>query len=192
MNLNDEIAGSELNFIMQETKFTQELSIIIKLDQIKSKKLSKKIRASEEQCRNLAERFDLIELENFRANIDILRSGSSVLVAGSFKAGVIQRCVITLGPVFNHLKGKFSCNYSEVATQNNCDIVDFDLASDDPPEPIIDGEIDVGIVLAEHFGLELDPFPRSPGASLDIMVHEVEAKFDNNNTNPFAVLKKLK
>jgi len=177
---------------MEETNFIQEFSILIKLDQIKSKKFNKKIAASKEQCLKLAKRFDLIELKRFRANLDLVRRGSSVLVDGIFDAEVVQQCVITLEPVLSKIEGNFSCNYSESAAKNDCNVVDFDLTTDDPPEPIVNGEIDVGIVLAEHFGLELDPFPRSPGVNFDLMEHETGAKSGNESANPFAILKKLK
>jgi len=61
-----------------------------------------------------------------------------------------------------------------------------DLEGDDPPDPLIGGKIDVGEVLAEELGLTLDPYPRLPGASLDM------AMSDEAAPGPFERLRKLR
>ncbi|MBG0810960.1 DUF177 domain-containing protein [Methylosinus sp. H3A] len=40
-------------------------------------------------------------------------------------------------------------------------IADLD---DDAPDPLVDGRIDLGAIVAEFFALALDPYPRKPGA----------------------------
>ena len=42
-----------------------------------------------------------------------------------------------------------------------------DLEEVDPPDPIIDGKIDLGALLVEFVALGLDPFPRKPGVVFD-------------------------
>ena len=71
--------------------------------------------------------------------------------------------------------------------------IDFDLMTEDPPELIVDGQFDAGIILTEQLGLELDPFPRSPGARFDNLRDINSAnRPDRYSNNPFAILKKLK
>jgi hypothetical protein len=62
--------------------------------------------------------------------------------------------------------------------------VELDLDAADPPDVFTHDTIDVAAYIIEHLALELDPFPRKPGATF-----EYEAPEDD--TSPFAALKKL-
>jgi uncharacterized metal-binding protein YceD (DUF177 family) len=55
----------------------------------------------------------------------------------------------------------------------------------DPPDLIEDGIIDLGGYVVEHLALELDPFPRKPGA-------EFTPPETDPEPSPFAVLARLK
>jgi hypothetical protein len=66
--------------------------------------------------------------------------------------------------------------------------IDLDLDSPEPPDPIINGQIDLGALVAEFLVLSLDPHPRKPDVSfVDILEHP---DCDLPNTSPFAILKK--
>jgi uncharacterized metal-binding protein YceD (DUF177 family) len=60
-----------------------------------------------------------------------------------------------------------------------------DPEADDPPDVLEDDVIDVAAYLVEHLALEIDPFPRKPGA-------EFEPPPEERPTSPFAVLQGLK
>jgi hypothetical protein len=60
---------------------------------------------------------------------------------------------------------------------------------DDPPDPISEGRIDLGALVAEFLALGLDPYPRKPGVEFD------EAPLgagDQIRESPFAKLAALK
>ena len=59
------------------------------------------------------------------------------------------------------------------------------LDAPDPPDVLASDEIDLVGYLVEHLALEIDPFPRKPGAEFDY-------KPDVAEESPFAVLKRLK
>lgn len=65
----------------------------------------------------------------------------------------------------------------------------------DPPEPIHDGQIELGELLSEYFVLSLDPFPRKPGVSFDPAALGSEGASsgdeDASGTSPFAALARL-
>jgi len=111
----------------------------------------------------------LIEVKSLKACLKFAFSSSQsrVHVEGNFVANIIQQCVVTLKPVPRDVQGIFSCKYSETPIIEDTETIDFDLMTEDPPEPIVDGQFDAGIILTEQLGLELDPFPRSPGARFD-------------------------
>jgi uncharacterized metal-binding protein YceD (DUF177 family) len=172
-----------------------ELSVLITISQIQNIFFKTDIKATKEQRIKLAKRFGLIELKFFNASLKatLLATEPIVLVEGSFEAKVIQQCVVTLDPVQGEVKGIFSCKYSGSPEIENTGPIDFDLMTEEPPELIIDGQFDVGIILTEQFGLELNSFPRSLGVSFDAPLNTISAnKFEKQGSNPFDVLKKLK
>ena len=71
------------------------------------------------------------------------------------------------------------------ATQTISDI-EVLLNEADPPEPIVDGAIDLGGITLEFLALALDPYPRKPGASFE------SSAGDTGIESPFAALAKLK
>jgi hypothetical protein len=56
----------------------------------------------------------------------------------------------------------------------------------DPPEPIVNGTIDLGRVATDALFLAVDPYPRLPGA-----VFEPEVVAPDPEDHPFAALKAL-
>ena len=60
---------------------------------------------------------------------------------------------------------------------------------------MIDGQFDVGDTLVQLLAVEINPFPRKPGVSLDSMP-EAKARLgsvkDSETGNPFAALAALK
>jgi hypothetical protein len=57
---------------------------------------------------------------------------------------------------------------------------------EDPPDPIVDGRIDLGALAAEFLALGLDPYPRKPGAAF------AGAEPEPERDSPFAALARLK
>jgi uncharacterized metal-binding protein YceD (DUF177 family) len=59
----------------------------------------------------------------------------------------------------------------------------------DPPEPIVDGKIDLGAVALEFLSLALDPYPKKPGVAFDDIIVD-----DGQEETPssFAALAHLK
>ena len=172
-----------------------ELSRLMSVDRIKGDYFELTIEANDDECLALAKRFDLIELKNFTANLVFTppRSKSPIHLKATFEASVVQRCVVTLEPVPSDLTGAFECDYAQEIEAEELEIIEFDAMTEDPPELIVNGEFDVGIMLTEQFGLELNPFPRAPGASFDEVRDATNGKLeDKDSHNPFAVLKNLK
>ncbi|MBT4940967.1 MAG: DUF177 domain-containing protein [Rhodospirillaceae bacterium] len=172
-----------------------ELSRVIKVDALKGDHFELEITANEEERLALATRFDLIDLKFLTASLVFTfpPTKSDIHVKANFKAAVIQRCGVTLEPVPADIEGEFWCDYSQEFSTEDVEIIEFDEQTEDPPEAIVDGEFDVGIMLTEQFGLELDPFPRAPEADFDAIRKATNGKLDDpDSNNPFAVLKKLK
>ncbi len=172
-----------------------EFSRLIRVEELSDESLEKDISPNETERKALADRFDLLSLDALSAHLELSGSGEKgdILLSASFSADVTQRCVVTLKPVKNHVEGHFSCHFTERFQESDEDILEIDVDAEDPPEPILNGEFDVGEIVIEHFGLELDPFPRQLGIDFEAIKKDIKAiNGQDDADNPFAVLKKLK
>ena len=71
---------------------------------------------------------------------------------------------------------------------------DADVApgEDDLPEFLEGDEVDIGEVVAEHLGLNLDPYPRRPGVLFSTADGAAGDDDDPVRSSPFAVLREMK
>lgn len=171
------------------------------------------IRADDGECAELARRFSLRAIERLRADVCIVPKGRDLFVlTGEISARVVQSCVVTGEPVPEEVHCSFSVSYSlDVEAYWENEVVsetDTGGTCEDPPEPIENGEIDMGESVAEQLILEITPYPRVHGASLvdiadgsSVGRHGKSAKHGGvdgggidraGRQNPFAVLEKLK
>lgn len=152
------------------------------------------IAASPEECAALAGRFGLESLERLEAGIRLVRRGTQVLAEADVVADAVQTCVVSLDPVPAHLRFRFTQLFDpDVRESGEFDEL-LDVEDDDPPEPLVNDTVDVGEMVAERFGLELDPYPRKPGATVDprYLAPEEAPQEDDAKPHPFAALKRLK
>ncbi len=120
----------------------------------------------------LAERFGLVALDSLIATItlDTTQPGRGVVrVRGELSAEVVQACVVTLEPLSARLHASFERLYGPQENGEETDAPEdsaTEIAPDaeEPLEPFVDGAIDIGEAVAEQVAIELDPFPRAPGA----------------------------
>lgn len=115
-----------------------------------------------------------------------------VRVTGSVRARVEQTCVVSLEPVENDLDEAISVVFAPASQiPVNPKPVQKEEGDDaeipDPPEPIVNGIIDLGQLAMEHLILGIDPYPRKSGASF-----VPPATPDDPDEHPFAALKALK
>lgn len=115
------------------------------------------------------------------------------MLDGTMMADVIQTCVITLDPVRERVEARFEQAFLPASDDKGGvpDVeVDFNLETEDPPDVLEGHTLDLLAVLGEHLALNLDPYPRLPGARVDPAYQdEGEA---GEKENPFAALKVLK
>jgi uncharacterized metal-binding protein YceD (DUF177 family) len=147
--------------------------------------------ASEDERRMLAARFGLAALERLEAACAIERVGEAVKAEIALSADVIQTCVVSLEPVSAHLVTTESVRFVPSARASEREI-DIDVEKDDPPEPIVDGAIELGEIIAEMLGLALDPYPRRAGAAFEGWSDRGGDEAESDRINPFSVLSQLK
>ena len=123
----------------------------------------------------LVRRFSLLALHSLTALVHLARVAGGVRLEAEYHCVGDQQCVVSLAPVPFTIAKQFRVDF---------DVEDADYRDDGPAaedstcrhsksecEPASDfmdvfcnGVIDVGECIVQHFGSELDPYPRVPGA----------------------------
>lgn len=171
---------------------TPEFSRPIRVDHIPAAGMRLDVEAKPEERAALAERFGLPSIDLLKAQVHLkpVAGGALVRVDGTLTAKVVQNCVVSLEPMPAKVKDEFSLTYGVGATEEPGDEIELSMEDDDPPEPIIDGVIDVGEAVAEHLSLALDPFPRKAGIAFEGGEEPTPAEV--KKPSPFAVLAQLR
>ena len=109
-------------------------------------------------------------------------------ITGRFEAVVEQLCGVTVEPFEQALCGQIALQVVPMGSPNappeTRGEAEHDADEPDPPDVLAGDVIDLAALVIEHLALEIDPFPRKPGAEFDYTPPTAEE-------SPFAVLKKL-
>ena len=137
----------------------------------------------------IAGELGLESLPSLTADVTVKAWLDGVELTGRFRAVVEQVCSITLDPFEQPLEGQIEVRAvpsgSPHAVAEEGGEMELDPDAPDPPDVLAGDEIDVAAYVVEHLALEVDPFPRKPGAAFEFTQSTQEE-------SPFAVLKKLK
>ena len=134
----------------------------------------------------------LREVLSASASLDVTpQSGGRIHVTGHVRARIGQTCVVTLDPIENEIDEPIDLVFAppEQIPQLS-DLVDDAAESDveipDPPEPIVNGVIDLGRLVTDAVFLAVDPYPRRPDAVFEPLIEAADPM-----DHPFAALKAL-
>jgi len=169
---------------------TPEFSRLIPVDRIpEAVGLDERIEADETERAALAQRFELPGITSFSADFHITpwRRGR-IHVQGTVTAELVQRCVITLDPFPVELV--FPVERFFIAEGAKHDHVE-ELEGDEP-DIVNGGAIDLGELAAEELALNVDPYPRKPGAEMAAEYVGVQPENEHpTGDSPFAALQKI-
>ena len=142
-----------------------------------------KIAAEARECLALAKRLDVPALHSLTAEMRATPwRGGGLKVAGSLKADLDRVSIINLEPFRQQVEFPILRYFMPVAVAATAEEAEID--------PIVEGHVDLGEVVAETLALELDPYPRRPGESFADATDEPRAA--PANPSPFAALTGLK
>jgi len=161
------------------------------VEQIPETGLQIELEANDGQRAALAAVGGLRDMSSATATFDLSHAGGGkVHVVGRVKARVGQTCVVTLDPIDTDIDESIDLLFApEADIPRMSDTVDDDADTGDipdPPEPIVNGVIDLGRVATDALFLGIDPYPRKPDA-----VFEAPAVATDPEDHPFAALKAL-
>jgi len=146
--------------------------------------------ADEGERAAIAQALGLVAVPRLDARLNVSRTaGDGLRVTGNVAATVTQTCVVTLDPVDNELDEAVDISFSpdaEIDADEADADVETDLEAPDPPDPLVNGRIDLAAIAVEFLQLGLDPYPRKPGA-------EFQPPGEGDQVeSPFSVLASLK
>jgi hypothetical protein len=168
-------------------------SVPVTVVQIPDTGLHRDIEADRAAREAMAEVAGLREILSARALLDVSpERGGRVHVTGHVRARIGQTCVVTLDPIENEIDEPIDLIFAPPEQiPDLSDLVDEAAESEteipDPPEPIINGVIDLGRLATDALFLAVDPYPRRPDAVFDPPVETADPM-----DHPFAALKALR
>ena len=167
-------------------------SVPVIVAQIPDTGLHREIEADPAALAAMAEVAGLREILSASASLDVTpERGGRVHVTGHVRARIGQTCVVTLDPIENEIDEPIDLIFAppeQIPVLS--DLVDEAAESDteipDPPEPIINGAIDLGRLATDALFLAVDPYPRKPDAVFEPLIAAADPM-----DHPFAALKAL-
>ena len=151
--------------------------------------LKRRLEADAATRSRIARSLGLVALERLEADLALSGWFDGLRIEGAWSADIVQTCGVTLEDFPTALSGTFdlravppSSPHAAAAEEPE---VEVDLEAEDPPDVLESDLVDLGGYVVEHLALEIDPFPRKPGA-------EFQPPKETAEISPFAVLKKLK
>ncbi|MDQ0463214.1 uncharacterized metal-binding protein YceD (DUF177 family) [Caulobacter ginsengisoli] len=162
----------------------------IRLGEIQRAPTKIRLEADAAARKAVARQLGLVSIESLTADLALKAWLDGAELTGAFVAEVTQTCSVSAedfperveGQVFVRMVPAGSPN---APTETIGDEIEVDLEGDDPPDVLESDRIDLAGYVVEHLALELDPFPRKPGAVFEPPPEETPA-------SPFAILRKLK
>jgi hypothetical protein len=141
-------------------------------------------------CRAVARHLDVETIGALTADLTVRPWLDGAEVRGRFRAVVTQLCSVSAELFDESVEGEFMVRVLAEGSPNapaepEGEEVDLDPEADDPPDVVDGGAFDLGGYVVEHLSLELDPFPRKPGATF-------QPPEPTEPASPFAVLKLLR
>lgn len=146
------------------------------------------VEAQEAERTALARRFGLLAIDRLAADLALSRDGAEVVLEGTLFARVTQACVATGAALPAEIEAKFNLVFrpqpepaadEEIELgESELDVVFYDAE-----------EIDIGEAVAETLALNLDPYPRAPGA--EEALHRAGVKSERE-AGPFGALAGLR
>ena len=151
-------------------------------------KLERRLVAGEAARTAVAELLEVEAVERLEAGLWLSPWFDGMQIEGRWRAAVVQVCGVSLEPFQVDLDGRFMVRAvpegSALAPREGEEIV-VDPDADDPPDVVEGDSVDLGGYVVEHLALEIDPFPRKPGAAFVQPGQPAES-------SPFDVLRALK
>lgn len=172
----------------KSVKKEKDISFVLDVRTVTKQGKNISLCATEKQCQELAEFYDLPKLKELLFNFNIALVDDVIELRGKLNAKAIRVCVVTSEEFEEVVEQPVVLMFSEdedvVRTQENK--IDFS-PEDEYIELIENGRIYFADIVREQLGLAIDPFPKKTNE----LFAYYEEKAEEVKDNPFAILKHL-
>ena len=167
-----------------------------KMDAVRDAPVKVDIVATPEERDAVARALAIPALSKLEAHLRVAKAPRGRFEAtGEVLAKATRICVVSLDPFEAEIREPVGIFFAEAPRDHRksgaaapAEIV-VRPGDDDPPEPIVDGRVDLGAVVVEFLALGLDPYPRGPGADFGEIA---PSPSEDGKASPFRVLAKLR
>ena len=147
--------------------------------------------ATSTECKDVADALGILGCKSIRVSYSVAPSGRlRYRVKGAINAHLVQTCVVSLDPVDELLSTEFDLEFRPPDQFDDQVEVEVDGSHGDDPEPIADGQLEVGRVIFELISEHASDYPRKPGEELERTQSDGSGAL--GSTGPFAKLADLK
>lgn len=168
---------------------TGSLSLVVRDNEIPSVGRSFRVEASEAEREALAEQLGIAEVTALAAELEVRPQGrDAYAVKGTLSARVVQTDVVTLEPVPQTVEEAVDVTLVPAESVEREEPAHTESDEGDKPDLYQGGCIALGILVAEHLALGLDPYPRAPGVEFTGLIEDDSAA----EPSAFAALARLK
>jgi uncharacterized metal-binding protein YceD (DUF177 family) len=168
---------------------TAPWSLVVRLREIGAGVQKYQLEPDEAQRAAIARTLRLRSLPALNAEVSVRPWMDGVEITGRLKAVVGQTCSVSLDAFEQPLEGEIELRAVPASSPHVQPVeggeIDYDPEAPDPPDVLDADAIDLAAYVVEHLALEIDPFPRKPGAVFDYQPPD-------EPESPFAALKALK
>src|SRR5215472_11024574 len=141
---------------------TQELAwrVPMSVGDVPESGLRVELEADEPTRRAVAKAAGVNDVARLKARFDLARRGRNGLnVTGMVSALVGQLCVVSLEPIVSEVNEAIDLSFGD-ETSIPTSALDVAVDAADPPEPLVNGMVDLGAIATEFLILGIDPYPR--------------------------------
>jgi uncharacterized metal-binding protein YceD (DUF177 family) len=183
-----------------------EWSHFVEAEKVGTTPLKMTIGPGPEERKRLAKRIGVAELTSLESDVVMSRdAGSNVIfVSGQIRANVVQASVVSAKPVKGEILDSFEAWFADkdqavsfakakqerLTKEGQNDLPFLDESED--PEPVVNGMVDVGELVAQYLSLAINPYPRLEGEHYKYGDDEKSKAPKEVADNPFAALKDWK
>jgi hypothetical protein len=142
-----------------------------------------RVEATPEECAAIAKDFNLPAVHTLAGTYLLRGSPERVRVTGRVTASITQVSVVSLDPFESEVDEEVDVEFAPPS--DRAEGGEIEVAEEDPPDPLVNGTVDLGALTAEFLALGLDPYPRRPGETFD------QPAPDQDGDSPFAALGRI-
>ncbi len=162
----------------------QPLSRPIEVGRLPRGRAEVTVEADPQECAALARDFGIPAVRDLIGRFVLTGTLSRLTVTGVIEAVATQVCTVTLEPFESQIREPVDVVFSDAPPPEEPEDGPPEGAPE-PPDPIVNGRIDLGALTAEFLALGLDPYPRKPGVDFEPVTSGPEH-------GPFEVLRRLR